>query len=47
MMTTQQLQGLGRDLLAPLRWHEFWIGIIAGAVFGTALFEVLAYFVCK
>ena len=46
-MTTHQLQCLGKDLISPLRWHEFWIGIVTGAVLGTVLYEILVYFFCK
>lgn len=46
-MTVHQLQCLGKDLFAPLRWHEFWIGIVAGAVLGVALYEMIVLFVCE
>lgn len=46
-MSVHQLQSLSKDLLAPLAWHEFWMGIVAGAVLGTTLYELLVYMFCR
>ena len=33
--------------LNALRWHEFWIGVFAGAGLGVALYEIIASIICK
>jgi hypothetical protein len=45
-MTAHELQCLGKDLFSPLRWQEFWLGIITGSIAGTVLSELLLQF-CK